>query len=238
MAQSDNLFNFRGKIGDLIFYSRNGKTFVKKNAGGFVNGKSNDHPHTKAVQKNFSEIASFVKHFKEVLLPIMSKQKDGTFHNQLVALFCKIKKMAPDQNLYMAFKEKSALQLLQRTSINKNSVLKGIDCEFNPSTNALKLNPYLIQICREKYPNGFLEIHTAWLCLRPTLAMELKAVGTNYISLKEEMEQLASRTFIYDQIDVVEDELQFPIVSLQVVQQPSPFASPYHLYRYSLLTLV
>ena len=29
MAKSDNEFNIRGKLGDLIFFQRNGKTFVK-----------------------------------------------------------------------------------------------------------------------------------------------------------------------------------------------------------------
>ena len=56
MARSDDFLSFRGRIGNLIFFSRNGKTFVKKKTGGFVNGKSNEHPNTKASQKNFSEV--------------------------------------------------------------------------------------------------------------------------------------------------------------------------------------
>ena len=31
MAKTDNEFNINGKLGNLIFFQRNGKSFVKKN---------------------------------------------------------------------------------------------------------------------------------------------------------------------------------------------------------------
>lgn len=238
MAQSDNLFNLRGKIGDLVFFTRNGKSFVKRKSGGFVNGKSNEHPHTKAVQKNFGEVAVFVKQFKEVLTPLLAKHKDGTFHNQLVGLFCKIQKNTPDRKLYTAFKEGIALHYLQHISLNKHSVLKGQDCVLNRETHTLHLDAFLIKACQAKYPKGYLEVNMAWLTLNTDLEMELKGLTTEFLSLEDGVEQLASTSLSFPTAEVPESCLAFPVISLNVVNQSSVFAVPYHLYRYHLITLV
>lgn len=238
LAQSDNFLNLRGKLGDFIFFKRNGKTFVKRKSGGFVNGKSNEYPNTKVAQKNFSEVASFVKRFKDVLYPIIRKQKDGTFHNQLVSLFFKIKKAASDGLLYTAFKEGHALPYLQYKSLNKNTVLNGQDCYYDCRTKSLKIDALLIQKCKDKYPDGFLEINMAWLNLSTTLELKLGEVDTQYIHLKEILEFSYSVEIPFPDVETVSEDLVYPLISLTVVYKPDREATPYHPYRYTLVTFL
>ena len=238
MATSDDFLKFRGKLGDLIFFTRNGKTFVKRKAGGFVNGKSNEHPNTKAVQKNFSEVASFVKRFKDALFPMIWRQKDGTFHNQLVALFFKIKKAVPNGQLYTAFKEGYALPYLQHKSLNKNTVLNGRDCLYDQKTNTLKIDAALIYKCREKLSGGYLEVNTAWLRISKTLDLKLDEVNTQYIHLKEALQFTSFVEVPFPEMESISDDLVYPVVSLDVVFKRTEEVVSYHPYRYTLVTFL
>lgn len=65
------VFNLKEKVGKVIFCERNGKTYVKTYSGGFVNGNSNQHPNTKAVQNRFKEVSKFTKELKAALTPII-----------------------------------------------------------------------------------------------------------------------------------------------------------------------
>lgn len=238
MAESENFFKLKGKIGDLIFFSRNGKSFVKMKTGGFVNGKSNDHPNTKAVQKSFSEVASFTKYFKEALYPMLWKQKDGSFHNQLVSLFAKIKKATPDHKLYTAFKEGYALDYLQNSSLNKNSALNAKNCYYNQETNVLGLSGSLIKVCNQQLPNGYLEINTAWLSISEDLEVKLNDINTYYLDLKTPVEVNALIEISFSEIPIAVRELVYPVVSLVVVYSARQEARPYHDFRYTLITFL
>lgn len=238
MATSDDFLKFRGKLGDLIFFTRNGKTFVKRKAGGFVNGKSNEHPNTKAVQKNFSEVASFVKRFKDALFPIIWRQKDGTFHNQLVALFFKIKKASPDGQLYTAFKEGFIRRYMQYIPLNKNTVLNGRDCYYNEKTNKIQIDTALIYKCKEKFSDGYLEVNTAWLRISNTLELSLDEVNTEYIHLKEISNVTSSIEIPFSKKETLSEDLVYPLISLVVVYKSEGEAIPYHSYRYTLITFL
>jgi PHP family Zn ribbon phosphoesterase len=61
MATSDNFFNIRGKVGELIFCIRNGKTYIKQYSGGFTKKHTQNHPRVKAPQQRLATISSLVK---------------------------------------------------------------------------------------------------------------------------------------------------------------------------------
>ena len=92
MAKSDTIFNIRGRLGDLIFCKRDGTSYVKRYSGGFTKAATQNHPNIKVGQERFAQVSRYVKNLKQQLQPYLWRQKDGTFHNQLMAIFLQMAK--------------------------------------------------------------------------------------------------------------------------------------------------
>ncbi len=110
MAKSDNIFNIRGRLGDLIFCQRNGKTYVKRYSGGFTKASTQNHPNIKVGQERFAQVSRYVKSLKQQLQPYLWRQKDGTFHNQLMAIFLQMAKNEPEKNFQRTYTRIGQLQ--------------------------------------------------------------------------------------------------------------------------------
>ncbi|WP_314242399.1 hypothetical protein [Empedobacter tilapiae] len=238
MAKSDNLFNIRGKVGDLIFFQRNGQTFVKKNTGGFVNGKSHEHPRTKAAQQRFKEVAIFVGRFKKALNPMIWRQKDGTFHNQLMSFFSKIRKESTQENFYLTLIDAHEKGKLQHKKLNKNSKLNPFDCTYSLHENTLFIENNLSHFCAQKHPTACLEICFGWMYYNKELELELVYPQYFYYSLVENQNprQKITCELINDNEKVTEFAL--PIISITVVNQPNSSAVALHPYHFTLTTIV
>jgi hypothetical protein len=161
MAKTDNFFNISGKMGEMIFYIRNGKTFVKPYSGGFTKKETQNHPKVRVAQERFAKLAHFVKSFKQGLLPYLWRQKDGSFHNQLMAIFSQISKLNPEQSFEKILEVKANYQSLKNKSLNKNSKIDPITLAYNPENNTLSLG-YLPYQLSEKHKGMFLEIAMGW----------------------------------------------------------------------------
>ena len=237
MAKSDNFFNLKGKIGNLIFCERNGKTYVKIYSGGFVNGKSHQHPNTKRAQNEFKEVSTFVKNLRIALIPFIYKQKDGTFYNQLVSLFSKVRNTAPDKKLYTAFKEGYGLYILKNKALNKHSKLNGRDCYYDINTNEVHIYPTILHQIIELFPSATLEIHLAWLIINPTLDVKLQDIQTAYLPISE-IDLKQPIPFKLEHKNLEKDHLGFPILSIAVVSQPTSDGKLYHPYAYNFVTIL
>lgn len=238
MAKSDNLFNIRGKVGDLIFFQRNGKTFVKKNTGGFVNGKSHEHVNSKAVQQRFKEIATFVGSFRNIIFPLIWRQKDGTFHNQLVSFFSKIRKNSAKENLYLALLDAYQKNYLQHIALNKNSKLNPFDCSYSAHENKLVIASHLLYNCYKKHPTAYLEIILAWVICTDTLDIQLINQQFYYFSLEEYSMPGEELMIILQSNDLPLNRFNIPIVSIQVVNNPTQSAVGLHPFHYILTTIL
>src|SRR5690554_3234629 len=140
MAKSDNIFNISGRIGDFIFYQRDGKTYVKRYSGGFTKETTQNHPKVKAAQQRFGQVSKFVKSFKQGLLPYLWRQKDGTFHNQLMAIFSQISKNDPERSFEEILQSQTSYKGLKNKSLNKNTKINPDHLRYDPETNQLSIS--------------------------------------------------------------------------------------------------
>lgn len=238
MAKLDSLFSIRGKVGDLIFFERNGQSFVKKNTGGFVNGKSHEHPNTKAAQQRFKEVATFVGRFKKAITPLIWRQKDGTFHNQLVSFFSKVRKQSDQENLYLALKQAYEERRLQQLKLNKNSKLYPLDCSYSLEKNSLVISMNLLRSCAQKYPNACLEISFAWMQCDESLELDLVNLQYFYFPLSEKEKPLHQIELQLREEALSSVGFAFPIVSVTVVYQPHASSGAAHPYHFTLTTIL
>jgi len=162
MAKSDNFFNIRGKVGELIFCIRNGKTYVKQYSGGFTKKDTQNHPRVKASQQKLAQVSSFVKSMKQALLPYLSRQKDGTFHNQLISTFSHIRNSNPEKSFQEVLSSPISYSGLKNKPLNKNSRINTYNLIYDSKTNLIYIKEMMLYQLAEKYKGFFLEVATGW----------------------------------------------------------------------------
>lgn len=161
MAKADNIFNIRGRLGDFIFCKRNGKTYVKRYSGGFTKAATQNHPNIKASQGRFALVSHYVKNLKQQVQPYLWRQKDGSFHNQLMATFLQLAKDEPEKAFNELIQDLDSYTILSNKSLNKNSKIEPKGLLYDAKTNKLNLGiiPYELAV---KYKGLFLEVATGW----------------------------------------------------------------------------
>lgn len=238
MAKTDNFFNLQGKIGDLIFCNRNGKTYVKIYSGGFTNGKSHQHPNTQRAQQEFKEVSTFVKNLKTTLMPVLWKQKDGTFYNQLVSLFSSIKKKTRQKELYQALIDEKQLQLLRNKPLNKNCKLRVHNCYYDSNMQQLTIDKMLLHNCYTIAPKEYVEISISWLAISKELDITLNNTDQYYIHLNEYKTPLEDIIIPYTNSQESNNELIYPLLVLSIVNTPNENSYLFHNNHYTLATFL
>lgn len=224
MAKSDNFFNIRGKIGELIFYVRNGKTYVKQYSGGFTKKETQNHPRVKAAQQRLGQISSFVKSFKQALTPYLWRQKDGTFHNQLISVFSHIRNSNPEKSFQEVLSSPISYLTLKNKPLNKNSKITTHNLRYDPNTNLLQINVNLMHELSEKYKGFFLEVATGWYGITNGKA-HLSPPQLHYFKISD----IALNQTITIPFAEADSEIEFlPFVGLAVVHTDQPTSTTPH----------
>lgn len=224
MAKSNNFFNIRGKIGDLVFYVRNGKTYVKPYSGDKTKASMQHNPRIKAAQQSFGEISSFVKSFKQALTPYLWRQKDGSFHNQLMSMFSQIRSSSLDTPFQEILQSELFYLRLKNKSLNKNARIKTCYFTYVPATQELQINGGLLYELSHKYAGFFLEVATGWYST---------VEGQAYLSPPERQyfkidTQLLDKPICLDFATAAPDGVGLPFVALSVVYAANPSSSSLH----------
>ena len=93
MSKQTGLITFKGKMGNISFFKRNGESHARLR-GGFSKERLAKDPKLKRVRENISEfngLAQTVKSFRSIL-GMVSGMKDGTLNNRLTKVFSMINK--------------------------------------------------------------------------------------------------------------------------------------------------
>ncbi|RRA95163.1 hypothetical protein [Paenimyroides viscosum] len=212
MAKSDNIFNIRGRLGDLIFCQRNGKTYVKRYSGGFTKAATQNHPNIKVGQERFAQVSKYVKSLKQQLQPYMWRQKDGTFHNQLMAIFLQLAKNETEKTFNELVQELDSYSNLTNKSLNKNSKIAPSGLFYDVKTNQLNLGiiPYELSV---KYKGLFLEVATGWYGVTDG-EISLTEPNIQYVKLDD---QTKNKDFVVDFAPADDNNIRLPFVGLAVV---------------------
>lgn len=212
MAKSDNIFNIRGRLGDLIFCQRNGKTYVKRYSGGFTKAATQNHPNIKVGQERFAQVSKYVKSLKQQLQPYMWRLKDGTFHNQLMAIFLQLAKNETEKTFNELVKELDSYSTLTNKSLNKNSKIDPSALFYNVSSNKLALGKISYELAL-KYKGMFLEVATGWYGVTDG-EISLTQPNIQYVKLDGETKNV---DLVVDFASADESHEQLPFVGLAVV---------------------
>lgn len=212
MAKADNIFNIRGRLGDFIFCQRNGKTYVKRYSGGFTKAATQNHPNIKVGQERFAQVSKYVKSLKQELQPYLWRQKDGTFHNQLMALFLQIAKNEPVKTFSELVKDLESYSSLTNKSLNKNSKIDPSAIFYDATTNKLNLGiiPHELAV---KYKDMYLEVATGWYGVTDG-EISLTEPKIQYVKLCEETK---NEDFVVDFASADDSHTPLPFVGLVVV---------------------
>ncbi len=212
MAKSDNIFNIRGRLGDLIFCQRNGKTYVKRYSGGFTKASTQNHPNIKVGQERFAQVSRYVKSLKQELQPYLWRQKNGTFHNQLMAIFLQMAKKEPGKTFNELMQELDSYSTLTNKSLNKNSKINLSALLYDANTNKLNLGtiPYELAV---KYKGMYLEVATGWYGV---IGGEISLTEPNiqYVKLDD---QTKNKDFVVDFAPTEDNSTQLPFIGLALV---------------------
>jgi len=212
MAKSDNIFNIRGRLGDFIFCQRNGKTYVKRYSGGFTKAATQNHPNIKVGQERFAQVSRYVKSLKQQLQPYLWRQKDGTFHNQLMAIFLRIAKNEPKKTFNELLQDLDSYSTLSNKPLNKNSKIDPSTLFYDATTNQLNLGTIPNELA-VKYKGMFLEVATGWYGLTDG-EISITEPKIQYVKLCEETK---NEDVIVDFAPVNDNHTQLPFVGLAVV---------------------
>ncbi len=212
MAKSDNIFNIRGRLGDLIFCQRNGKTYVKRYSGGFTKAATQNHPNIKVGQERFAQVSRYVKSLKQQLQPYLWRQKDGTFHNQLMAIFLQMAKNEPVKTFNKLVQELNSYSTLTNKSLNKNSKINPNALLYDAKTNKLNIGTIPYELA-EKYKGMFLEVATGWYSVTDGEIL-LTELHIQYVKLER---QSKSEDLLVDFAPADDLDAQLPFVGLAVV---------------------
>lgn len=212
MAKADNIFNIRGRLGEIIFCKRDGKIYVKRYSGGFTKAATQNHPNIKATQGRFALVSQYVKSLKQQLHPYLWRQKDGSFHNQLMGTFLQLAKSEPDKTFSDLVKDMQSYNTLTNKSLNKNSKINPSNLVYNATTNKLNLGiiPYELEV---KYKGMFLEVATGWYGVTDG-TISITEPNIQYIKLEE---QTKNKDFVVNFASADESNMLLPFVGLAVV---------------------
>ncbi len=212
MAKADNIFNIRGRLGDFIFCQRNGKTCVKRYSGGFTKAATQNHPNIKTGQERFAQVSKYVKILKQQLQPYLWRQKDGTFHNKLMAIFLQLAKNEPERTFNELIHELNSYTSLSNKSLNKNSKIDPSALVYDSTTNKLNLGiiPHELSV---KYKGLFLEVASGWYGVNGE-EISLSKPHIRYLKLDG---QTKNKDVIVDFAPADESHKQLPFVGLAVV---------------------
>ena len=212
MAKADNIFNIRGRLGDFIFCQRNGKTYVKRYSGGFTKAATQKHPNIKVGQERFAQVSRYVKSLKQQLQPYLWRQKDGTFHNQLMGTFLQLAKNKPEKTFNKLVQDLDSYSTLTNKSLNKYSKIDPSALVYDSTTNQLNLGiiPYELSV---KYKGLFLEVATGWYGVTDG-EISLTEPNIQYITLDR---QAKNEDFVVDFAIADESHRQLPFVGLALV---------------------
>ncbi len=212
MAKSDNIFNIRGRLGDFIFCQRNGKTYVKRYSGGFTKAATQNHPNIKVGQERFAQVSRYVKSLKQELQPYLWRQKNGTFHNQLMAIFLQMAKKEPGKTFNELMQELDSYSTLTNKSLNKNSKINLSALLYDANTNKLNLGtiPYELAV---KYKGMYLEVATGWY---DVIGGEISLTEPNiqYVKLDD---QTKNKDFVVHFAPTEDNSTQLPFIGLALV---------------------
>ena len=212
MAKADNIFNIRGRLGDFIFCQRNGKTYVKGYSGGFTKAATQNHPNIKVGQERFVQVSKYVKSLKQQLQPYMWRQKDGTFHNQLMGTFLQIAKNELEKAFNELVHELDSYSSLSNKSLNRNSKINPSALVYDATTNKLKLGTIPYELAA-KYKGMYLEVATGWYDFTDG-EISLTEPNIKYIKLDG---QTKNEDLVVDFASADESHIQLPFVGLAVV---------------------
>jgi len=212
MAKADNIFNIRGRLGDFIFCQRNGKTYVKRYSGGFTKAATQNHLNIKVGQERFAQVSKYVKGLKQQLQPYLWRQKDGTFHNQLMGTFLQMAKNEQGKSFNELVQEFDSYSTLTNKSLNKNSKINPSPLVYDASTNKLNLGiiPYELEV---KYRGMFLEVATGWYGVTDG-EISITKPNIQYVKLDG---QKTNEDFVVDFAPADDKYTQLPFVGLAVV---------------------
>jgi len=212
MAKADNIFNTRGRLGDFIFCQRNGKTYVKRYSGGFTKAATQNHPNIKVGQERFAQVSRYVKSLQQQLQPYLWRQKDGTFHNQLMVTFLQLAKNEPEITFSEFILELDSYTSLNNKSLNKNSKIDPRGLLYDAKTNKINLGtiPYELAL---KYKGLFLEVATGWYGVNGE-KISLSEPNIQYIKLDK---QTKNEDFVVHFAPADDFDRLLPFVGLAVV---------------------
>ena len=212
MAKADNIFNIRGRLGDFIFCQRNGKTYVKRYSGGFTKAATQNHPNIKTGQERFAQVSKYVKSLKQQLQPYLWRQKDGTFHNQLMGTFLQLAKNKPEKAFNELVQDLDSYSTLSNKSLNKNSKIDPSALVYDSTTNKLNLGT-IPQELAVKYKGLFLEVATGWYGVTDG-EISITKPNRHYVKLDG---QTKNEDFVVDFASSDDKYTQLPFVGLAVV---------------------
>lgn len=222
MAKSDNFFEINGKIGKLVFYKRNGKSFVKENKGGFAHDNVKNNPNVQAARTSFGALSSFSSKLRKALTPYVQHQKDPNFYHILQSFLKRIIDQQYNKNFNDFIKDPNRFATVYHLNLNKNNKLQLPYTYYNSTTQEVVFKHNLIAHLLVLYPNAVLicklgfcsviseEIITA----TPPVVYFLEAIQLD----SENSEVKLSLPKPIDDLDAV------AFVSLAVVNAPSVLA--------------
>ena len=226
MAKADNIFNIRGRLGDFIFCQRNGKTYVKRYSGGFTKTATQNHPNIKVGQERFAQVSRYVKSLKQQLQPYLWRQKDGTFHNQLMATFLQLAKDEPEKTFNELVQDLNSYGSLTNKSLNKNSKIDPSNLVYDAKSNKLNLGTIPCELA-VKYKGMYLAVASGWYGVNRE-EISLSEPNMQYVKLCEETK---NEDVIVDYAPVDDNHKQLPFVGLAVVYTDDEASeSPHPVY--------
>lgn len=168
MAKSDNFFEINGKIGKLVFYKRNGKSFVKENKGGFAHEKVKNNPQVQAVRSSFGALSSFSSKLRQALTPYLQHQKDPNFYHILQSFLKQVIDKQYNKNLKDFIHDPNRFATVYHQNLNKNNKIQLIHTYYNSTTqevvfqqpyieHLLALHPQTVLACRLGFCNLYSE---------------------------------------------------------------------------------
>lgn len=168
MAKSDNFFGINGKIGKLVFYKRNGKSFVKENKGGFAHENVKNNPNVQATRMSFGALSSFSSKLRKALMPYIQHQKDPNFYHILQSFLKKIIDEQYHKSLNDFINDPNRFATVYHQNLNKNNKIQLIHTYYNSSTQQViiqqhyiahlfALHPQAVFACRVGFCNLYSE---------------------------------------------------------------------------------
>ena len=161
MAEVKGIFLIQGRLGDLVYYQRNGKSYVRTYGGGFTRVSTQNHPQVKAGQERLAQVSLFVKNLKVAIHPYLKRQKDGSFHNQLMSTFMKMSLDHPESSFRDLSQELFNYHFLMGKSLNKHSLIRIEKLLYDPISRHLHLEELLAELVRS-YRGLYLEVLMGW----------------------------------------------------------------------------